>query len=127
MSISQEPDPDAWGVLWREGERLKRRGRALSAGELPPGIDTVESLESSIQNDKINEPQEARDVGMDGLTPEEFGMWVRQERVMHLREQRALSARLAEAVAVWKAMEGRGQAGGRGGRPRRGCVNLMVQ
>ena len=42
---------------------------------------------------------------MAGLTPEEFGMWVRQERVMHLREQREMSARLAEAVAVWKAVD----------------------
>ena len=52
-----------------------------------------------------NEPQEARDVGMAGLTPEEYGIWVRQERVMHLREQREMSARLAEAMAVCKAVD----------------------
>ena len=52
-----------------------------------------------------NEPQEARDVGMAGLTPEEMRMWVRQERVMHLRDQREMTARLAEAVAVVKAVD----------------------
>ena len=35
---------------------------------------------------------------MAGLTPEERGMWVRQKRVMHLRDQREMTAKLAEAV-----------------------------
>ena len=46
----QAPEgPGAWGVLLREEERLRRRGRALRAHELPKGIDKVESLESSVQ------------------------------------------------------------------------------
>ena len=89
--------PGAWGVLQREEERLRRKGRALRAHELPKGIDKLEFLESSVQNDK-NKPQKARRVGMANMTLRERWEWVRQERKRHLKEQREATAKLAEAV-----------------------------
>ena len=83
---------------------MRRRGRALPAHELPKGIDKVESLESSVQNDK-NEPQEARRVGMASLTLRERWEWVRQERKRHQREQREMTAKLAEAVVKLEIKE----------------------
>ena len=45
-----------------------------------------------------HEPQEAKRVGMAGLTLEERKEWVRQESKIHQREQREMTAKLAEAV-----------------------------
>ena len=41
--------PGAWGVLQKEEEKLRRRGRAQRAQKLPKGIDKVEFLDSSVQ------------------------------------------------------------------------------
>ena len=89
--------PGAWGDLLREQEVLEERGAALKARELPRGVDMVESVQSSEQNDNLN-LQEASYVLMAGMMLKERGEWVWKERRMMLRELRVDTAKMAEAI-----------------------------